>query len=169
MAELAIINGYDIRDRKLADATTKTGVDSSDSIVLKTTSGYANILKEDFTKAVRSVMGGLLSDLDKGTSIDSVACLGSGNHDFGSISTANLASVLGVPRGLSIIELSSNDENNPWKNNNVALVLDVYSNKYERFQIASRMKSTPNVGVTPEFKARHKYSYDPWSEWINLS
>jgi len=95
MAELAIINGYDIRDRKLADATTKTGVDSSDSIVLKTTSGYANILKEDFTKAVRSVMGGLLSDLDKGTSIDSVACLGSGNHDFGSISTANLASVLG--------------------------------------------------------------------------
>jgi len=102
MAELAIINGYDIRDRKLADATTKTGVDSSDSIVLKTTSGYANILKEDFTKAVRSVMGGLLSDLDKGTSIDSVACLGSGNHDFGSISTANLASVLGVEKLFSM-------------------------------------------------------------------
>lgn len=95
MAELAIINGYDIRDRKLADATTVTDVESSDSIVLKTTSGYANILKRDFTEAIRETLGGILhNEQDKGTSIDKVAAFGTDNN-FGSISTANLASVLG--------------------------------------------------------------------------
>ena len=34
MAELAIINGYDIRDRKLADATVQTTVGTNDYVMV---------------------------------------------------------------------------------------------------------------------------------------
>lgn len=101
MAELAIINGYDIRDRKLADATIKTGASEfvSDYVMLQsaTDNSYSKISKSAFTEAIRNVLGGLLATNDKGTTVSAIPCVsGSGSsQDFGSISTSNLASVLG--------------------------------------------------------------------------
>lgn len=102
MAELAKINGYDIRDRKLADTGTKTTAVNTDYVLLEDTSGnYQKIAKNSFTEAVRNTLGDILRNNDKGTSINGVPALGSDN-DFGSISTANLASVLGVKDGIKI-------------------------------------------------------------------
>jgi protein involved in ribonucleotide reduction len=100
MSELAKINGYDIRDRKLADTGTKTTAVNTDYVLLEDTSGnYQKIAKNSFTEAVRNTLGDILRNNDKGTSINGVPALGSDN-DFGSISTANLASVLGEPLGI---------------------------------------------------------------------
>ena len=104
MSELAKINGYDIRDKKLADEGTVTTASSTDYVLLEDTNGnYQKISKNSFTEAVRNTLGDLLRTNDKGTSITGVPALsGSGTeqspYDFGSISTANLASVLGVAR-----------------------------------------------------------------------
>ena len=95
MSELAKINGYDIRDKKLADTGTKTTAVNTDYVLLEDTNGnYQKIAKNSFTEAVRNTLGDILRNNDKGTSVNGLPALGSDN-DFGSITTANLASVLG--------------------------------------------------------------------------
>ena len=67
---------------------------TTDYIMLKDTSGnYHKILKDSFTEACRNVLAGLLVNNDKGTTISQIAAIASG--DFGSVTPANLASVLG--------------------------------------------------------------------------
>ena len=67
---------------------------TTDYIMLKGTNGrYHKILKDSFTEAVRNVLAGLLVNNDKGTTISQIAAIASG--DFGSVTPANLASVLG--------------------------------------------------------------------------
>lgn len=84
----------DAQDAQGAGAQTTL---TTDYIMLKGTNGrYHKILKDSFTEAVRNVLAGLLVNNDKGTTISQVAAIASG--DFGSITPANLASVLGVPR-----------------------------------------------------------------------
>lgn len=69
---------------------------TTDYIMLKDTSGnYHKILKDSFTEACRNVLAGLLVNNDKGTTISQIPAIASG--DFGSVTPANLASVLGVP------------------------------------------------------------------------
>lgn len=108
MAELAIVNGYDIRDRKLADAAVDTSVGTNDYVMVETSNGnYIKIGKENFTKSVREILGTIIYNQggDKGTSVSHVPALDS-NHDLGMTSVANLASVLGVAfaynKGISI-------------------------------------------------------------------
>ena len=97
MSELAKINGYDIRDKKLADTGTKTTAVNTDYVLLEDTNGnYQKIAKNSFTEAVRNTLGDILRNNDKGTSVNGIPALGSDN-DFGSINLSNLASVLGVP------------------------------------------------------------------------
>lgn len=68
---------------------------TTEYVMLKDTSGiYHKILKSSFTEAIRDVLAGLLVNNDKGTTINQIAAIASG--DFGSITPANLASVLGV-------------------------------------------------------------------------
>lgn len=68
---------------------------TTEYIMLKDTNGvYHKILKSSFTEAIRDVLAGLLVNNDKGTTISQIAAIASG--DFGSITPANLASVLGV-------------------------------------------------------------------------
>ena len=67
---------------------------TTEYVMLKDTSGiYHKILKSSFTEAIRDVLAGLLVNNDKGTTINQIAAIASG--DFGSITPANLASVLG--------------------------------------------------------------------------
>ena len=67
---------------------------TTEYIMLKDTSGsYHKILKDSFTEACRNVLAGLLVNNDKGTTIDEIPAIASG--DFGSVTPANLASVLG--------------------------------------------------------------------------
>lgn len=74
---------------------------TTDYIMLKDTSGnYHKILKDSFTEACRNVLAGLLVNNDKGTTISQIPAIASG--DFGSVTPANLASVLGAPQLLSI-------------------------------------------------------------------
>jgi hypothetical protein len=68
---------------------------TTDYIMLKDTSGnYHKILKDSFTEACRNVLAGLLVNNDKGTTISQIPAIASG--DFGSVTPANLASVLGA-------------------------------------------------------------------------
>lgn len=68
---------------------------TTEYVMLKDTNGvYHKILKSSFTEAIRDVLAGLLVNNDKGTTINQIAAIASG--DFGSITPANLASALGV-------------------------------------------------------------------------
>lgn len=68
---------------------------TTEYVMLKDTNGvYHKILKSSFTEAIRDVLAGLLVNNDKGTTINQIAAIASG--DFGSITPANLASVLGA-------------------------------------------------------------------------
>ena len=84
----------DAQDAQGAGAQTTL---NTEYIMLKGTNGrYHKILKDSFTEAVRNVLAGLLVNNDKGTTISQIPAISSG--DFGSVTPANLASVLGVPR-----------------------------------------------------------------------
>jgi hypothetical protein len=87
-----------LRDKKLADATAQqqSGSASTDSVVMKTTSGdYVEIARDSFVGAIKGVMDGLI----KGNSYttlganDPIAAFNS--NALGGITPANLASVLG--------------------------------------------------------------------------
>ena len=81
----------DAQDAQGAGAQTTL---TTDYIMLKDTSGnYHKILKDSFTEACRNVLAGLLVNNDKGTTISQIPAIASG--DFGSVTPANLASVLG--------------------------------------------------------------------------
>lgn len=68
---------------------------TTESVLLKDVNGnYHKILKSSFTEAIRDTLAGLLVNNDKGTTINQIAAIANG--DFGSITPANLASVLGV-------------------------------------------------------------------------
>lgn len=70
---------------------------TTEYVMLKDTNGvYHKILKSSFTEAIRDVLAGLLVNNDKGTTINQIAAIASG--DFGSITPANLASVLGAAK-----------------------------------------------------------------------
>ena len=72
---------------------------TTEYVMLKDTNGvYHKILKSSFTEAIRDVLAGLLVNNDKGTTINQIAAIASG--DFGSITPANLASVLGGTLGI---------------------------------------------------------------------
>lgn len=73
---------------------------TTEYVMLKDTNGvYHKILKSSFTEAIRDVLAGLLVNNDKGTTISQIAAIASG--DFGSVTPANLASVLGEVSGFS--------------------------------------------------------------------
>lgn len=91
----------DKRMEELKSATAKTSSQISTSaqyIPLQDTDGnLVKINPASFEEAVRNVLGSLLANNDKGTTISGLPALsGSGaNLDFGSVTPANLASVLG--------------------------------------------------------------------------
>ena len=101
------VNGANIyyedkRMEELKGATGKTAsqISTTDEFIpLQDTDGnLVKINPASFQEAVRNVLGSLLANNDKGTTISGVPAL-SGNGaslDFGSITPANLASVLGV-------------------------------------------------------------------------
>ena len=77
-------------------AESSITVDSGSSIVLEGEDGSpVKVKKDSFMSAVREALGSLIKNNDKGTSINGVAVTDA-NNDLGSITTANLASVLGV-------------------------------------------------------------------------
>lgn len=89
---------YDIRDRKLTTATSQSGVNTSDVVLLKDTSGnYHEITKDSFMGAVRSALGSLIKNYDKGTNVNGIAVTGSTGtvNDLGFSSPSDLATVLG--------------------------------------------------------------------------
>lgn len=94
----------DKRMEELKSATAKTGSQISTStqyIPLQDTDGnLVKINPASFQEAVRNVLGSLLANNDKGTTISGIPALsGSGGSlDFGSVTAANLASVLGVEK-----------------------------------------------------------------------
>ena len=91
----------DKRLEELKSATAKTASQistSTDYVPLQDTDGnLVKINPASFEEAVRNVLGSLLANNDKGTTISGIPALsGSGaSLDFGSVTPANLASVLG--------------------------------------------------------------------------
>jgi len=81
---------------------------TTESVLLKDVNGnYHKILKSSFTEAIRDTLAGLLVNNDKGTTINQIAAIANG--DFGSITPANLASVLGGQLGQTSIILGNGE------------------------------------------------------------
>lgn len=94
MAEIAKIKGYDIRDKKLADATSQSTVAATDAIEMKTTSGdQVYITRDSFVQAMASVLN------SNSQSTISQLFGADANGDHAAINMSNLATVLGVPTG----------------------------------------------------------------------
>lgn len=86
-------------DKKLDERTSQSAVETTDYVLLEDTDGaFHRIAKNSFNEAVRGALGSLLNNLDKGTNIKSVVGLGSASpvNDLGTVTLANLASLLGV-------------------------------------------------------------------------
>jgi len=115
-------NGDEViyRDDKIAfagEASGATDITAQCEYLIKNgqTGEFMNVLKSYIDESVRSALGALVNNLDKGTTIKSVLATDSSN-DLGSITPANLASVLGVhyisanlifsSNGNAIIEIS---------------------------------------------------------------
>ena len=129
----AIIN--DANGVKGAGATTSL---TTDYIMLKDTSGaYHKIQKSSFTEAVRNTLASLLVNNDKGTTISQIAAIASG--DFGSVTLANLASVLG---GISTTITSDNDLDN------------ITGTGIYKFTNSTPQNSPVELGVVVVFSAR---------------
>ena len=89
MAEIAKIKGYDIRDKKLADATSQSTVAATDAIEMKTTSGdQVYITRDSFVQAMASV----LNSNSQSTISQLFGADANGNH--AAINMSNLASNL---------------------------------------------------------------------------
>lgn len=95
MAEIAKIKGYDIRDKKLADATSQSTVAATDAIEMKTTSGdQVYITRDSFVQAMASVLN------SNSQSTISQLFGAQANGNYAAINTSNLKSVMnldGVP------------------------------------------------------------------------
>ena len=98
----------DKRMEELKSAAPKTDsqISTTDEYIpLQDTDGnLVKINPASFQEAVRNVLGGLLANNDKGVTISGIPALsGSGaSLDFGSVTPANLASVLGEEMGFSV-------------------------------------------------------------------
>lgn len=91
--EVAVIRDYDIRDRKLVDATAQTTIESTDAIEMKTTDGNQVFIdKASFIKAV----GQAFTASDPKTFTKLLGMNGDGPMGIGA---SDLASVLGVSSG----------------------------------------------------------------------
>lgn len=107
-----------LEDKHLNDQTSQTAIAATDAVMLKDTSGaYHSIDKGSFNEAVRAAMGSILTNFDKGTSITRIPGIDSSN-DLGSVTAANLASVLGV----NVYTGGSIDNLNTFKTNNHMIV-----------------------------------------------
>ena len=101
-ADVLDIQGTEVclSDKKLAETSSETGVQTTDYVLLQDTDGaYHKILKSNFTEAIRNTLAGLLVNNDKGTSVNQIPAIASG--DLGSVTPANLASVLGGQSALT--------------------------------------------------------------------
>ena len=89
-----------MEELKSAAPKTDSQISTTDEYIpLQDTDGnLVKINPASFQEAVRNVLGGLLANNDKGVTISGIPALsGSGaSLDFGSVTPANLASVLGV-------------------------------------------------------------------------
>lgn len=100
MSEIAVIGDYDIRDRKLADETSKSSVATTDSIRMKDTDGNeVYIVRDSFVDAVRSALGPILTNMTQKTAA-SDGVLVNDSNDVGTMNLSNLASVLSVAKVL---------------------------------------------------------------------
>lgn len=96
----------DIRDRKIAtaeEATSASDIVSQCEYLIKNgqTGEFMNVLKSYIDESIRSALGALVANLDKGSSISKILATDSSN-DLGTITPANLASVLSAPLGISV-------------------------------------------------------------------
>ena len=149
---------------------------TTEYVMLKDTNGvYHKILKSSFTEAIRDVLAGLLVNNDKGTTINQIAAIASG--DFGSVTPANLASVLGGLRDCGIASGDANDKtdtgayyvhtgNSPFSN----LPSGAYG--FGMFIVIKTAYIITQIYIVnsmskPYFRTKW-HSGSSWNEWIQL-
>jgi hypothetical protein len=139
----------DAQDAQGAGAQTTL---TTDYIMLKGTNGrYHKILKDSFTEAVRNVLSGLLVNNDKGTTISQIPAISSG--DFGSVTPANLASVLGgaAPSGSISVrsgaEIECTDLETNYKGCLVAIKNSSYTTTWEYASVSETGNFLARVSV----------------------
>ena len=176
----------DKRMEELKSATAKTSSQIStttDYIPLQDTDGnLVKINPASFQEAVRNALGSLLANNDKGTTISGVPALsGSGaSLDFGSVTPANLASVLGVTpsnilRQVAFIEDNANIDSlsagyYQWGQKGGLLVLGNMIQSTLNIQVHF-MAATGTPPVPQKIKVRWNwsgYATSNWSGWVDM-
>lgn len=88
-----------LEDKKLAERTAVSGAASIANLKFllanDDTEGFNTAIKAYIDEAIRSALGALVNNLDKGTAVSRILAT-DGNNDLGTITPANLASVLGA-------------------------------------------------------------------------
>lgn len=139
---------------------------TTEYVMLKDTNGvYHKILKSSFTEAIRDVLAGLLVNNDKGTTISQIAAIAS--DDFGSITPANLASVLGG-NPTSVTDMN-NAPNGP-----ILSSSDTLNTPINKTLVGVQLSKGQYVGqmmlrVTGDLYFRGYSSAQGWSSWYIVS
>lgn len=106
------VNVY-YKDRQLKERTAVSNAASIANLKFLLTTGddegFRTAIKSYIDEAIRSALGALVDNLDKGTGVSRILGTDS-SHDLGTITPANLASVLGA---LVSLGFSNFDYNNP--------------------------------------------------------
>lgn len=171
----------DAQDAMGAGAQTSL---TTDYIMLKGTNGrYHKILKDSFTEAVRNTLAGLLVNNDKGTTISQIAAIAS--DDFGSVTPANLASVLGEASFLTFDNVPENPTNElddirgikainwntviPYKGTSIILSFNgSFLPGYFERGVQIRLYNQ-NVSSNPTtVKYRVRWGNSGWSGWMDI-
>ena len=138
---------------------------TTEYVMLKDVNGvYHKILKDSLTEACRNVLAGLLVNNDKGTTINQIPAIAGG--DLGSVTPANLASVLGVNIGFGSPYIYTRFEAEQIEEGYWDVVLSIRGNYAELQNYGIEFGMV--LGSLKKGLYIRKQLYGNWSEWMFL-
>lgn len=162
MAEIAKIKGYDIRDKKLADATSQSTVAATDAIEMKTTSGdQVYITRDSFVQAMASV----LNSNSQSTISQLFGADANGNH--AAINMSNLATLLGIMEIRTTTQFAPLDD----VGNYMALIagIGMQISFYDKVHNTCIQFAYNTYDYTSIRVRNYNYVSNQWNSWKNIT
>lgn len=160
----------EIRDKKIAlasEATAQSDLPQQLEYLIKNgqTGEFMNVLDSYINEKIRSALGGLIANLDKGAAgtTKAIACIDT-NNDLGIINPANLASVLGVGK---VGELVTDEDVDAFQEG-IAYCWGTSNSPGGVYAGISYIKNYLSVQICfhpNRFSYRVKWSVSTWSAW----
>lgn len=168
-----------LEDKKLAERTAVSGAASIANLKFllanDDTEGFNTAIKAYIDEAIRSALGALVNNLDKGTAISRILATDE-NNDLGTITPANLSSVLG---GLMLSILTSSNDLNDYKSGWYSIVnANQPSNcpswiGYNAVMFCKQIQNTKSIQLIFETNdaiiAYRVYNGNSWGDWRKVT